>query len=232
MILIHLILFFLSPISPAQTQDGWEIPPLEEFALDGKDTEWSDIPAYYYRFDQSTNIQAAGAIGENDLQISFKTGWSEKGLHFFFDWQDDISDEHRIGLDSARVEHNGRSMDRMYFYDNLKIVASVDGQRVVAWFAPREDAVQWYSYRAPDGQGQRSGHMPAPAYRLTPHEDGFYLETQLDWETFKLKPEEVKALQLTIILVDSDLPDMSITDKLNARQVSYVSKSGEAELIK
>lgn len=232
MLFIHFILIFFSPSFSVQTDNGWEIQYLEEFTLDGSAQEWTSIPEYYYRFDQSTNIQAAGSIGENDLQISFKTAWSEKGLHFFFDWQDDILDEHKIGLDSVRVEYRGNSMDRMYFYDNLKIVANLDGQRVVVWFAPREDAVQWYSYRGPDDKGHQTRHMPSPAYRLIQYGEGLHLESQLDWDIFKLRPEDVKELQLTIILVDSDLPEMSITDKLDAREVSYVSKSGKAALVK
>lgn len=232
MLLIHCLLVLLLPTHPGQTDSEWKLRQFPEFLLDGKADEWTNIPEHYYRFDQSTNLDAAGKIGENDLQISFKTAWTEKGLHFFFDWQDDIRDEHKIGLDSGRVNYRGNSMDRMYYYDNLKIVANVNGQRVVIWFAPRQDAVQWYSYRAPSDKGHQPRHMPSPSYVINPYENGFLLESTINWSVFKLSPEEITDLQLTIILVDSDLPDKSISYKLESRQVSYVSKNGKAELVK
>lgn len=232
MLLIHLLLTLLLSDSSAQTNTDWKVHELEEFRLDGQSNEWTNIPEQYYRFDKSTNLEAAGTIGENDLQVAFKTAWNEKGLYFFFDWQDDIWDEHAIGLDSMRVQHNGNSMDRMYYYDNLKIVANVNGHRVVIWFAPRENAVQWYSYRAPGDKGHQPRQMPLPKHVIKPAESGFSLESALDWSVFNLTPAVIDEMQLTVILVDSDLPDKSIGYKLESRAVSYVSKSGKAELIR
>lgn len=226
---IHLFSAFLLLFPFIQSND-WQVHRLEEFTLDGQPDEWTNIPGQFYRFDQSTNLDAAGTIGKDDLQVTFKTAWDDQGLYFFFDWQDDIWDEHTVGLDSARVQHKGNSMDRMYYYDNLKIVANVNGHRVVIWFAPRENAIQWYSYRAPGDKGHQPRHMPSPQHIIKPEGNGFFLESALDWSLFNLKPADIDEIQLTVILVDSDLPEKSIGYKLESRQVSYISKSRRLEL--
>ena len=224
-----ILAFCLIPSFLQAQEQEITIPYLAQIELDAVGEEWAGIPSYYYRFDQSTNMNAQGNFSSNDLDINLQMAWNETGLSFFVAWEDDQVDTRYMGKDSARVQKNGRSLDAMYFYDHLKIQLWPNELNTTFWFAPRtESALQWSVLRKKGVSGLMS--EPIPQYQLRYSDQKFFLEAQISWTSLDLDPSQIDDFKLLTLISDADDSGKSLNERVQAMNIRYVTLQANIQL--
>jgi len=200
-----ILVLFLLPVL-ACSQGILEIPFMENIHMDGSSADWKNNATL--RFPSSNNAGLWEKQGDftkaEDLQVEIKMVWNKKGLCFYVAWEDDFIDEKRIPKDSATVKTpSGRRMDRMYLYDNLKIQIRTKTRNYSSWFAPRENALQWFSLREQKDGKSSTLQTTAPLFKSIQRLPNKYtLEIQYPWTGLHVTPEAT--VDLLVIINDTD----------------------------
>ena len=194
----------------------WTVPhKSREIRIDGILNEWDGIPEIVLRPGDTTT---RGQFEPEDVSLTLRGAWDKQGLYLAVEWQDDIWDIHDVRRrDSVFVTADRTRRDRMYFYDNLKIMFHQLDYSYLLWFSPRaNNQGPHYWHRLLKGNRSREAAAATPV--ITPREeDGkVTIELLFYWKELQLKPNKLikKGLPLSLLLADGDNPNQILEAKV------------------
>lgn len=211
---------------------AWDIPyRTGEILLDGSLADWSDIPSLRLS-PLSTGVDVSGRPAGEYSEVDLRGCWDERALYVAVLWKDDIWDTNEISRSKAVfVDRDGRRLDRMYFFDNLRIELKSINYDYLLWVSPRiEERGPFYWQRLQKGSPPLERATRVPVITPSRQEGSAALEMMFRWHELGLKPKELKKKNFRAILslADSDSPETPVEGKPD--RVSRLDWSGLVRL--
>lgn len=216
-------------IADEQTLD---VPRFQTQTADAKPADSSSV--LQIRIDpEAPDVTVSGIADHHDLAVVHQISWNDEGLHFLINWRDNLWDEISIPKAMSRwIGPKKRSRDRMYLYDNMRILIKREDYLYAAWISPLphdEKYLQWDALRV-GPRGTPSVEVGAAKTRgKQTRENVTTLSVLFPWDSIKLKPTPGMEFSLDIAVTDSDTPDQTLGEKkkIDSR---YLSWSGKLKL--
>lgn len=200
-------------------------------AIDGYLNEWGGVlPAALQPGGEEIGVRGAFA-GLDDHEADAYAVWDAEFLYLAVAVTDDAVDIARIRPDNqVWTGPDGTRKDRMFYYDHLKIFirdpSSNLGNNV--WIAPKQADGGPYAW----GHRQRSPpDEQLPVILAGERRGGIYtFEVALPWSWLEITPRTGTVIKARILLVDSDLPDVPIEDKIAQESEKWIWWAGAFRL--
>ena len=200
--------------------------------IDGYLPEWGGVlPISLQPGGDGIGVRGAFS-GTDDHEADAYAVWDAQFLYLAIAVTDDAVDVAKIHPDNQVWSGpNGERKDRMFYYDQLKLFvrdsSSSLGNNI--WITPKQ----------PDGAPYAWGHRQrSPADEQFPGNlagelvDGTYtFEVALPWSWLEITPRTNTVFNIRILLVDADLPGVSIEEKIAKKTEKWVWWSGSFTLV-
>ncbi|RPI27819.1 MAG: hypothetical protein EHM61_07170 [Acidobacteria bacterium] len=228
--LLFLLTFSVS-FSGAFAQTTWVVPQKRTgIQIDGFVQEWEGIQGLRLEAG-SPGVQAEAISQAEDVNVIVKAVWDKENLYLALQWKDNTWDiEQVLRQQAVWLSPQQQRRDRMLFYDFLKIQISDIDFDYVLWLTPRINNRGPYSWGRLLAGGKRMEKATSPPAISSRQADGTAtVEILFQWSELQTKPKEGKALPLTLLLADSDLPGKPLELKL--KQLKSLVWTGTIKLM-
>ncbi len=200
-------------------------------AIDGYLNEWGGVlPTALQPGGEEIGLRGAFA-GTEDHEADAYALWDADFLYLAVVVIDDTVDIARIRPhNQVWTGPDGTRKDRMFYFDHLKIFirdpSSNLGNNI--WITPKQADGAPYAW----GHRQRSpADEQLPVMLAGELVGGIYtFEVALPWSWLEITPRTDSVIKARILLVDSDLPNVSIEDKIAAEAEKWIWWTGAFRL--
>jgi hypothetical protein len=226
-IIAHTLLLLL-PLNLAAVDLQVAEWPIE---IDGYLNEWGGVlPTGLEPGGENIGLRGAFA-GTDDHEADAYALWDAEFLYLAVAVTDDAVDIARISPDNqVWTGPDGTRKDRMFYYDHLRVFirdpSSNLGYNI--WITPKQADGAPYAW----GHRQRSpADEQLPVLLAGELVGGIYtFEVALPWSWLEIAPRTGTVIKARILLVDSDLPDVPIEDKIAGEAEKWIWWSGAFQL--
>ncbi len=220
----------------------WLVIPLRLAAVDLQVVEWPiEIDGYLNEWGGvlptalkpgGEDIGLRGAFaGTDDHEADAYALWDAEFLYLAVAVTDDAVDIARIRPDNqVWTGPDGTRKDRMFYYDHLKIFIKDPSSNLGynIWITPEQADGAPYAW----GHRQRSpADEQLPVTLASELVGGIYtFEVALPWSWLEIAPRTGAVIKARVLLVDSDLPNVSIEDKIAQKAEKWIWWTGAFRL--
>lgn len=213
--LVALSLSFLNALG----QTGrpiWQVPKKSTgVQVDGFLQEWGGVPGITLQAG-APEVRSESVIQPDDVSLIAKAAWDNDNLYVALEWKDNAWDvEQVLRQQAVWVTPQQQRRERMLFYDYVKIQINDPDFDFVLWVSPRINNRGPYSWcRLLAGAKRMEKAISPPAISARQQDGTATLEIQFSWRELLTKPKAGRALPLTLLVSDSDLPGRPLELKL------------------
>ena len=206
------------------------VPPID-MALDGYLREWG--PAE--RIPISPGGKQIGLRGvfrdDGDHEADAFAMWDATYLYFAVAVSDDEIDIGRVRPED-KIWHGpkGERKDRMFYFDHLKLFVRAQGAVLGyhVWVAPKFGDLPPYAW---GNQQRQPGSEEVPVLLGSEQIESVYtFEVAIPWSWLGITPTAGMYLRSSILLVDSDLPGIEVSDKISSDRDKWIWWDGDLKL--
>jgi hypothetical protein len=218
--------------SPVAAQSSWDIPSRHgEILIDGYLKEWDGIPALTIAPSVAGLRKGGEFSGDSDVSLKVQALWDPRVLYLALTWKDDVWDVEEVSRENAVwIDAKKKRRDRMFFFDYLKFHIRDADYDYTFWLSPRVDETgPFFWCRLLEGYKGMERATASPMVTARQEDGTVTMEVMLLWKELKIDPKPDRAIPLTLILSDSDLPGRMLESKLNA--LKWVAWRGEVNLL-
>ena len=191
------------------------IPFSETIPTNLEDPYWEDIASYDFDGESNEFFATQSSFKESDVSFRLKMSCNSSSIYFLVSWEDDTIDYQQTDKSNSTIQRaNGRRMDKMYLFDNLKIQLKNQEINYTSWWSLATSPYQWYSLRIKEDSGWISKDINVPAFTFKNQEKKIKILIQLNDNDLLSRLAESQNMDLNVILVDSDTPQISIEEKI------------------
>lgn len=202
-----------------------------EIRVDGNLSEWEGEEGLKFT-PEAPVLEASGDFKEDDFNFVIHSRWNKQYLYLAIEWQDDTWDIEEVTRKTATWHDpdTGQRRDKMYFFDNFKFHIRESDYDYTLWVSPRDSEkgpYHWARLLLGYRGNERAGAKPM----LRAETDGntCSIEMMIVWKQLRLEPESGKAIPLSLVVSDSDLPGRFEETKI--RSLKSVEWNGSLTLV-